>query len=197
MNSLKMYWRQLQKVGQKEKIIIICLLLFSFMFGFGGAVVIGLYPLTKNITRSSSIPTPTLYPASVMLTTLTKTVTRGNPIDVSINLSTPDLGTEAGDFILYFDPKFLRVDHITTGDFYSQYPVNKVENNFVKISGIASYINNKITIPKGNGTIATITFVPLAPTPRTLLYFDPDKTIVASNGQNTIGAMSSLTLTIQ
>lgn len=198
-NFIQRYWNDLKKLGKREKFIITGLLFVAFLVGFGGAIVIGKSSISVNISANNlPVSTPTPRPVALTLTTPnTEEIPTDSQFDVSIKLSTPDTGVEAANFIVYYDPKYVKPLSVTNGDFFANYPVKKIEKNFVKVSTTASFINNKITIPKGEGKVASITFDALAPVDNTLIYFDPDATIVASNGVNVISKMTSLNLSVK
>lgn len=196
--TLEKYLRDLQRIGKRERMMILGLLLFSFVVGFGAALIVGKSNINVNISTNPPAPlTPTPAQVVVGLASTSPSIPVGNTFDVSLNLSSPDRGIEAADFILYFDPKYILPTQIKEGDFFQNYPIKKVDKNFIKISTTASFVNKKITIPKGNGVVATITFTAVGPVDNTLIYFDPDATIVASEGKNVVSRMTNLNIGIR
>ncbi len=195
--TLKKFYKDFQQIRSKEKLLILSLLFFCFLLGFAGAIFLGKAAFTVSISSNSPIlPSPIPVPADVSLSTPNQKVGSGGSFDVTINLSSPSVGVEAADFIIYFDPQILKAINIQDGNYFKNYPVKKIAQNYVKISSVASFGNNKIIIPKGKGIIASVRFTALKPAD-TLIYFDPDKTIIASNGKNIVGKMSSLNLSIK
>ena len=140
----------------------------------------------------------TAKPVKLTLLTDTRKLKTGAAFAVKMILSTPDTGVEAADFVLSFDPNYLKVETLATGNFFKIYPVSETQENYVKVTGIASLVNDTFLIPKGEGTVATVTFTALKATPNTAIKFDKKKTIVASGGKNVIGEknMGELSLTI-
>lgn len=186
--------RDLKKIGLREKVIILSLLSITFLIGLGIPLLIGNLSQSSQTVRTTTI-TPSPQPAALTLSSVSNIET-GKTFDVIIKLNSPDIGVEAGDFILYFDPKYLKPQEIKTGNYFQKYPLKKIDKNFIKISASASFINNKIILPKGEGIIATVIFKAVEKSSNTLIYFDPDHTIVASNGQNILNSYPSFTLSV-
>lgn len=198
MIDLNKIIKDLGRIHTQEKLIIFGLLFFSFLIGFGGAILLGKSYININISTGSKLaPTPVPLPVALSLNTSANSIVKGTNFDVDIIINSPDSGVDAADFILYFDPSIVKPLSIKPGNFFHQLPLQKIDKNFIKISAVASYLNNKIIIPKGSGVVATITFKALSSANSSLIYFDPDKTIIATNGQNIVGALSSLNITIK
>lgn len=185
--------RDLKKIGLREKVIILSLLSITFLIGLGIPLLIGNLSQSSQTVRTTTTPSP--QPAALLLSSVSNVET-GKTFDVIIKLNSSDVGIEAGDFILYFDPQYLKPQEIKTGNYFQKYPVKKIDKNFIKISASASFINNKIILPKGEGIVATVIFKAVEKSSNTLIYFDPDHTIVASNGQNILNSYPSLTLSV-
>jgi len=194
MNFTKLL-RDFKKIGQKEKFLILLLLSFTFLLGFSSSYIIGfLAPIRSD---SNIVATPSPQPVILSLVSTQNDIKLRDNFDVAVSLSSPDTGIEAGDFIVYFDPLIVKPLKITPGKFFPSYPVQKIENNFLKISGVVTYDTKRVILPKGKADVATISFQTLKKTDDTLIYFDPDHTIVASNGRNILNTMSSLSLAIK
>lgn len=137
-------------------------------------------------------------PASAVLTFESdKTnISPGENFLVTLNLDSQDTEVAAADFIVKFDPKYLKVVDVSTGNFFSLYPVKTISGDFIKISGIASYEEDTIVLPKGNESVGQITFQAKEKTGSTTISFDPAKTIVANSGQNILNKKSLSRLNI-
>lgn len=192
--AVKTYLTQFKKLERNAKILIIAILIGSFFIG-----VIGQIGYRKLAYKPFPIPSPTSIPtpASISLTSNSAEVETGATFSATIKINSPNQGVEAADFVVLFDPDYLKVATVSSGNFFGVYPVKKTETNSVKISGMANLIDNKIIIPKGEGTVGTITFEALAATESTKISFDKEKTIVASGGKNILGKITDLEISIK
>lgn len=175
--------RDFKKIGKKQKIVIISILAGSFLVGiFLPAIITNLS--SPKIKRPPPSPTPILIPASLSLTSDKNNIKLGTTFSAILNINSPNQGVEAADFVVNFDPKYLKVATVSAGNYFSLYPVKAIEKDNVKISGTANLLKDKFIIPIGRGTVGTIVFESLAATPSTQISFDREKTIVASKGKN-------------
>lgn len=186
------------------KALFAVLVIACFLLGFAVSVLVlqvkrATLPIKSANQNATTDDNTTPVPAFARLTlnTAKLTLKTGEKFDVSIRLSSPERGVEAGDFIVYFDPRFVRANTIVPGKYFQNLPVQKIESNHIKISAIASLENNKVTIPKGEGIVATLKFTAIAPMNGTLIYFDPDKTVIGSEGRNILEGVNTISLTIQ
>ena len=196
--SINKFLRDFKKIGQKQKIIIISILVGSFLVGiFLPAILNNLSNPKIKIPAPS--PTPIPIPASLSLTSDKNSIKLGATFSATLNINSPNQGVEAADFIINFDPDFIKVATISSGNYFGIYPVKSVEKDKVKISGIANLVNDRFIIPMGSGTIGSIVFETLSATPSTQLSIDREKTIVASGGKNILdlGKITDLTVSIK
>lgn len=194
--AVNKYWKEFKKLPLNAKIIITAILIGSFFIGI--IIQIGSQKLT---TRQVSIPfpTPTLIPipAEVFLSTDKKEVMVNTTFSATINLNSHDTGVEAADFVLSYDRDYLKVATISSGNFFSLYPVKKIEDDSIQISGMANLLEDRIVVPRGEGLVGTIVFEALAATESTKISFDREKTIVANGGKNILGGIKDLIITIK
>ncbi len=192
------YIRDFKKIGKRERIIIAFILLVAFVIGITGSYayknIISQRPATNDQRQIS--PTPLPKTSLVTLVGSDKNPAMGDQIDVKLNLNSGDLGVEAADFVVNFDPDYLKVVNVTKGTFFKNYPINTTGENFVKISGVADFTEKAVVVPKGEGTVATITFETLDATESTKIEIDNIKTIIASGGQNILDVNSLENLTL-
>lgn len=190
------YWRKVQKdlrnIGRKQKIIILVVL--------AGCLVIGLllpFIYRTFLSVKSGIKT-NLKPVKLSLIMINKPVKSGETFTANIFLSSPDSGVEAADFVVKFDPNVLKGTNIATGNFFREYPIKETSTDSIKVSGIATLVEDTFLIPKGEGSVATITFQTLKPAAKTVVSFDREKTIIASDGKNVLEKknISDLQITI-
>lgn len=194
---VKKYWKEFKKLPTNAKIIILVILIGSFLIGIIGQI--GYQKLTIQRSIPLTTPTPTLIPipAEVSLTTNNKEIEAGATFSASINLKSPDIGVEAADFVLSFDPDYLKVATISSGNFFSLYPVKKISNDSLQISGMVNLVDDRIIIPKGEGLVGTIIFETLSATQSSKISFDREKTIVANGGKNILERITDLEIAIK
>jgi hypothetical protein len=199
---LRNYLKQFGKLGQKQKVAIVIILAVSFIIGLGGQVV---YQKLTYKPYPTPIPLPTEIPlsASLELTTDLPTDEMGGKAEVGatfsaiLNIDSPNQGVEAADFVIRFDPSYLKVATVSAGNYFGLYPIKEISTDSAKISGIANLVNNRFLIPKGKGVADSIVFETLEATESTKISFDREKTIVASNGKNILGEIKDLSVKIE
>ncbi|MCL4338279.1 cohesin domain-containing protein [Patescibacteria group bacterium] len=178
---------EFRRVGKIQKFIIITLLVVSFVFGIAGPATY--QKLTYNVAPTPTpSATPIPLPAELWLTSNLSSTQLGATISAIINIDSPNQGVEAADFVLDFDPNYLSVATISSGNYFSLYPIKNISSDSAKISGLANLINKKFIIPIGKGTIGTVTFNTLQSTSSTSIRIDKIKTIIASGGKNILNA---------
>lgn len=183
--KIKKFFRDFKKIGVKQKLAIVGLLFFCFLLGFGLAVL-----FLGRIYQSQS-------KAQLSLITPKLKLQKEEKIQVVLFLSSPKTGIEAADFVVDFDSNYLKINEVSLGNFFNKYPVKRIKHNSVKISGVASFSNNKITIPKGEGNIATFTFTAINSTKNTQIIINRKETIVANGGKNILGKTNNLDISVQ
>lgn len=199
---VRYYLKESQKIGIKEKIIVLAILACSFLFGLYIPII--LYRIDSRnkpysyLTSPSptSNPTSIPLPATLALTTDISDIKTNSTFSATISINSPNQGIEAADFLLHFDPNYLKVATLSTGKFFSLYPIKQTGEDFVKISGIAGLVNNRFLIPKGEGVVATIIFKTLEATNSTKIIFDRKMTIVASEGVNILDVNNIVDLSL-
>lgn len=190
------YLREFGRIGKRQKTIIVIVLLASFLFGI--LLPTGLNKLsTYQAPKPTPSPTPIPLPAVISLSSDKTEVILGATFSATININSPNQGVEAADFVVNFDPKYLKVATISARNYFGLYPVKTAEKDRVKISGIANLVNDKFIIPVGRGTIGSIVFNTLSATSSTQISFDREKTIVASGGKNILDKVTNLEITIK
>jgi len=201
MEKTKASMPSFAKLGKKERLSIVAILVVAFILGLLGSVVF------KNLRSSSSllparqklsgqVSPPPATPATLSLKTKDNKVENGQSFRVEIYLDSPDQGVEAADFVVTFDPMYLSVEDAVEGNYFKNYPINNTHDNFVKLSGVATLENNTVIVPKGDGIVGTITFTALKNTTNTSVKFDRVKTIVASAGTNILDQQKIVDLNI-
>ncbi|KKS97571.1 MAG: hypothetical protein UV73_C0007G0014 [Candidatus Gottesmanbacteria bacterium GW2011_GWA2_43_14] len=108
----------------------------------------------------------------------------GEDFKVTLILDSGKTEVAAADFVVAFDPKYLKVTSVSTGNFFANYPINVSGSGYVKVSGVATFDGKEIILPKGKETVAEIVFQATENKGKTEINFDRTKTIVATNGIN-------------
>ncbi|TAL80256.1 MAG: hypothetical protein EPN88_01405 [Bacteroidetes bacterium] len=190
--------KDIHRLGQKEKIIIYIILSVCFAIGFIGASYFGKQK-SQLFQSNNALPSSTASPKQAELSLYTSNLQTkvGEPFDIQLNLSSSDIGVEAADFIIRYDSAYIQINDISLGNYFQNYPIKRITADYIKISAVASFIANKIIIPKGEGTIATIHATPAQSIEKTTIFIDHDKTVIASAGRNILGQTNSLTISIQ
>ncbi|MBI4067763.1 hypothetical protein HY407_05250 [Candidatus Gottesmanbacteria bacterium] len=184
------------RLHPKNKILILSLLAFTFLLGFLLPVIVSRTAFSPTSSLEQTSPSPTPIPATVKLHSSKSQFKVGESFSLDIILNSNNQPVEAADFVLNYDPIYLKATQIVTGNYFGQFPTKKIDKDFIKISAVAAYKGNKIIIPQGEGVVATLTFVPLKKTTTTIISFDTAQTIVASGGQNITGLLSPLSISV-
>lgn len=221
MDSTRQYYHQfitgLTAVGNREKVFIILLLLFTLLVGFSAPFLYESFfpapidPTTQHeivtTQREPSpsstrvlIPTNPIAEASLSFSPQEQTIKKGSRFDIAIVLDSNQVNVEAADFTLTYNSSYLTAVNITTGAYFGIYPVAKTDVGTVRISGMAYIKDNTLVIPRGKGAVATITFLAKESVSHTTIGIDRTKTIVASSstrGKTILTEVTEGTVTIE
>jgi hypothetical protein len=192
--------KDFEKIGSKEKRIIIAFIAGLFILSFG--LSLGLQKLITSSYKQPEAeivisPSPIPQPASISLLSDKSKVMVGEDIKVDIVANSPDQGIEAAGITINFDPDFLVVKEIINAGFFKKLIKQDVFDQKLSISAIADISDRGILIPKGQGNIAHITFNTLSATDSTKISFDGRTTSLASNGINIINQINDLVISIK
>ena len=103
---------------------------------------------------------------------------------VTMTLDSKDAEVAAADIVVSYDTDSLKVVSVTTGNFFSNYPINQTSGDTVKISGVASFDGQNLILPKGKDTVGQIKFLAIKQNNRTLIKYHKAKTVVATAGKD-------------
>lgn len=148
--------------------------------------------VSTNVTPTNSV----VIPASLNLSSDKSSYKIGDIVTISINLDSGTYGVGAADFVITFDPKVLKPRQITPGNYFKVIANKSIQSDFVKISAMAEVTDTNINFPSGKGKVATIQFDTLSQSAKTGITFDPQKTVVASDGKNILDKTQNLTISI-
>ncbi len=175
-----------KKLPKKNQNLILIVLIICFVIGIASPNIIKSISKTGGNNKISSklSPTPIPIPAELSLNTAKKEIKKGDSFEVEISINSLSQGVEAADFVVKFDPEILSVATVSAGNYFGAYPISQSEKGSVRLSGVATLNKATLNIPKGKGTVGTISFTADSATDLTKIYFDREKTIVANNGKN-------------
>ena len=165
-----------QKRAQTKSANKIFILVLCFLIGILGAYVYRLKFANKNneIKKEAKLD---------LLAENTK-VNSGEEMKVALVLDSGKTEVAAADFVITFDPAYLKVSSVSTGRFFTNYPINITGSDFIKISGVATFDGKSVILPKGKETVAEIIFQTQGSKGKTAIGFNRQETIVATNGVN-------------
>ena len=153
-----------------------------FSFALGLLIALGI----KNFSPKRQTSEDIVQNAVLTLESDKDTVTRGEEFTVTMTLDSQNTEVAAADFVVHFDPKLLKVITVSTGNYFSNYPLNITGDDYIKLSGVASFDGNTLVLPKGNGTIGSIKFQALNDKGNAVIKYNKTHTIVATSGKNII-----------
>jgi hypothetical protein len=184
---------QFAQIPTINKVIIFVILIAAFAVGIASP---SLFKGQSTTTTKKSEPTIT---GSLGLTTDKRTVVQGEKVIATLSIDSGGNGVDAADFVLTYDQKVFSADGIKEGEFFKMYPLKKISDGVVKVSGVALLANNQLIIPKGRGVVATVTFTALSPANDSKISVDKNKTIAAASGKNIIDfrKVSDATVTVR
>jgi len=165
-----------QKHAQTKSANKIFILVLCFLIGLLAAYIYRLKFANKNIEIKKE--------AKLDLLSENTKVNSGEEMTVTLVLDSGKTEVAAADFIITYDPEYLKVTSVSTGRFFANYPINITGENFVKVSGVATFDGKSVILPKGKETVAEIVFLAQGNKGKTEINFNREKTVVATNGVN-------------
>lgn len=192
----KLVW-EYKRIGPRERKIILCLLIGAFFIGFSVSFAFFKISYQQKLSAISTPVSPIPLPALLQITTSKTKITKGETFPVVLTLDTFDRPIEAANFDLKYDPQYLTPVKYATGNFFRFYPKKENVNNLITIYGATDVENNIFIIPKGEGTIATVTFEAIKTTPNTTLGIDSKTSTIGSKGINILQKTDDLNIKIE
>ena len=143
-----------------------------------------------------------LTPAKISLKAPKNDFKVGEDIEVTIYVNTGGRVTDGTDAVLKFEPKILEASSssISIGTIYPDYPIAKVKDDTIRISGISSLSGGTF---KGEGVLATVSFKAKgAGKTQVMLDFTPGGTadaniVESSSGDDLLQAVENLEVKIR
>ena len=151
----------------------------------------------QKLNRKSGSESPLKNNALISMTSDKKSVNAGDEFTVTLTLDSKANEVAAADFVIRFDPEYLKVISVTSGNFFNNYPVNTSGNDYVRISGVATFDGDTLILPKGTASVGFIKFQSLGNKGQAVISFDKVKTIVATSGQDILDRNSINKLDVQ
>lgn len=166
-----------RKNKNKKTIRFLSIIALFFVIGVSLSLVY------KNQKKSDTAPNLPKV-AQLSLSTDKQNVAVGDEFTVTMTLDSKNTEVAAADIVVDYDTNSLEVVSVTTGNFFSNYPINQTSRELVKISGVASFDGKNLILPKGKDTVGQIKFLAIKQNNRTLIKYHKVRTIVATNGQD-------------
>ena len=158
MNKLSQAWKEFLALPRKNKAGVGVLLFFLFVFGF--FITVFYWRIQNESKAPQEIPLIQQEPslASLSLVPKNQSVKAGDAFLVTINLKTGNNRVDTVDAVLTFDPGLLSVEEISEGMFFAEYPIKKIEEGKIMLTGTIGASDKQTGGAKGEGALASITF---------------------------------------
>ncbi len=166
-------------------------------------------PTSTPTVSPTTSPTPTPSPSSSsssttssdktvnlsMATNPSSTISNGNQITVSLNMSTGSGKADAVELHVKFDQNKLAVQSFTVGSFMSTTLASPAYDNSAGTASVT--LGSGFSAPaSGTGTLATIVFKTIGPGTATINYDDSSTKTASSGTNNLITPTAGTTITI-
>ena len=122
-------------------------------------------------------------PAYFTINPSTAAVRKGETLTLAFTLNTGKYEIDTIDTVLNFNNTFLKAKSLSPGTIFPQYPVQKIEDNKIRVSAAGQIQDGVVVGFKGEAEYVQITFEGLEVTSSTQVSFDSDS-IAADNGIN-------------
>ena len=189
MRKLRQVIDEFMILPDKSKLGVVGLLFFVFVFGFFGTVFYWRMKGPRETAPSTQIPfvkeEPKSNLASLSLVPKSQSLKTEDTFLVTINFKTGDNKVDTVDAVLTFDPELLTVEEISEGMFFAEYPIKKIEDGKVMLTGTIGASGKQVGGAKGEGALASVTFKALKAGSANVSF---DKaSLVASKGKDVLG----------
>ena len=149
-------------------------------FILGLAVSFIFQKLIKSKSDQDNIPKN----AKLSLQSDKEKISAGEELTVTMTLDSNNSEVAAADFVVRFNPQYLKVVSVITGNFFNNYPINTTGSDHVRLSGVATFDGNTLILPKGSAPVGYIKFQALSNKGQAVISIDESKTVVATSGQD-------------
>jgi len=173
---------------KKLKILGVIAVLFALSIGAG------LYFAGKSST--SKAPNPVMTDdkkGTSQMSIVAEAPTLAVGATTKVNVKIDGTGSQATDVVISYDPKLVAISDITNGDVFPDILRSEVAKNQVIVS--AAVDPNAPSNVK-TGTVFSFTLKSIA-SGQAVLDFDKNLTITATNGVNTLGSMTPVSISIK
>ena len=160
MKKLLQAWQEFLVLPRQNKMGVGVLFFFVFVFGFLGTVFYVRIKGPRETAPQEKIPFVEEGPslASLSLVPKNQSLKMGDTFLVTINFKTGDNKVDTVDAVLTFDPEVLVAEEISEGMFFAEYPIKKIEDGKVYLTGTIGAGDKQVGGAKGEGALASITF---------------------------------------
>ena len=196
MRKLRQAYQEFLALPRKNKAGVGVLLFFLFVFGFFATVFYWRIKSPGKKAPLTQTPIVQKQPlmASLGLVPESQTIKAGQTFLVTINFKTGDYKVDTVDAVLNFDPQILVVEEISLGMFLAEYPIKKIEDGKVYLTGTIGAGDKQVGGAKGEGALASVTFKALK-TGSANVSFD-NSSLAVVQGENVLGETSGASFEI-
>lgn len=179
---------QLKTLDPRRKTALFTIMLSLFVIGFFAGIFFSVGRGKKTsipfVPEQLLPPTPTPKPiTTLILSPSAKVVSIGEILPVSVVLRGQRV--QATDIAINFDPKYFTASDITAGDAFPILLRQNIEAGKVSVSASLDP-ENPVEPSSSLGEVFTMTLTALSATDSAIVDFDPQSTITAKDGVNTL-----------
>jgi hypothetical protein len=191
MNNVQTDIKEFNQLHPNRKLAVFGIILFVFIL----SILVGVY-FTRSRTQTGTGTDIAPTGSEVATTTLSllpsaESVGVGETVTVSVMLDGE--AVQATDVVVTFDPKVFKATEVTNGSVFESIVRQELEDGKVSVT---SAVSPTATTDLKTGELFSFTLEALAPG-STQLTFDPELTITAKNGINTLQDTQSITVSVQ
>lgn len=192
MKNVQNDLNEFNQLHPNRKLAIFGIILFVFVL----SIVVGVYFSKKSarMNAGTESPLPTSAPAettALALVPSAETVKVGDTVTVSVMLSGE--AVQATDIFVNFDPAVFKATAINNGEVYESLIRQTMEKDHV---GITAGLNPSATDNMKTGEVFSFTLEAIAKG-SSELAFDPELTITAKNGLNSLKGTQNVTVSVE
>jgi len=187
MKKIRHAYQEFLALPRKNKLGVGLLLSVVFVFAFFVTVFYWrIKTPSPKLPQAVPLVKKQPVPASLSLVPQSQTIRAGESFLVTINFKTGDYKADTVDAVLVFNPEVLAVEKISEGMFFADYPITKIGEGKVILTGTIGAEEKQPGGAKGEGALASISFRALT-TGVADVNFDKTASLVAVQGENVLG----------
>lgn len=194
MNDAASDMQDFHKLQPDRKLAVIGIMIFVFVFAILVSIYVsksgGLTQLTQRVTNPTSQTEQKADATTLSMTSDVTSLSVGNSATVTVNIANNPV--QAVDIAVNFDPNMFTASNIVNGTVYADILRSEITDGQVVVSATVSPSD---PTDLKTGDVFSFTLEALSAGSGELT-FDPELTITAKNGVNTLGTAEGITLTV-